>query len=99
MRGKPYWEMTRQELAEATKSFDEPFVIDQSRPLSPARREQWKRVSRKRAKPKISQGFKRVSVSLEQELLRRVTALAKRRRISRSMLIAKALEQALAKEE
>jgi len=99
MKRKPYWEMTRQELAEATKSFDEPFVIDQSRPLSPARREQWNRVRRKRAKPKIGQGFKRVSVSLEQGLLIRVTALAKEQGISRSMLVAKALEQTLAQQE
>jgi len=99
MKRKPYWEMTPQELAEATKPFDEPFVIDQSRPLSPARREQWKRVSRKRAKPEIGQGFKRVSLSLEQGLLTRVTALAKKRRISRSMLVAKVLEQALAQED
>jgi predicted DNA-binding ribbon-helix-helix protein len=59
----------------------------------------WNRVRRKRGRPKVGQGFKRVSVSLEQKLLRRVTALAQRRGMSRSMLIAKALEQALAQEE
>ena len=46
----------------------------------------------------MGQGFKRVSVSLEQGLLTRVTALAKKRQISRSLLVAKVLEQALARE-
>jgi len=99
MKRKPYWEMKREELTEATKHFDEEFVADQSRPLTPAEQETWDKVSRKRGRPKVGQGFKRVSVSLEQTLLRRVTALAKRRRMSRSMLIAKALEHALAQDE
>ena len=47
----------------------------------------------------MGEGFKRVSVSLEQGLLIRVTAFAKKSRISRSMLVAKALEQALAREK
>ena len=83
MKQKPYWDMRPNELAEATKRFDEPFVADQARPLTPAEREEWKQVRRKRAKPKDGQGSKRVSVSLQRELLDRVTALAKKRRISR----------------
>jgi hypothetical protein len=67
--------------------------------LNPAEREQWNRVSRKRGRPKLGQGFKRVSVSLEQGLLNRVTAFAKKRRLSRSMFVATVLEQALAREE
>jgi Ribbon-helix-helix protein, copG family len=98
MKAKPYWEMNPQELAEATRDFDEPFVADQSRPLNPAERDKWSRAKRKRGRPKVDQGFKRVSVSLEQGLLTRVTALAKKRRISRSALVAKALEQVLARE-
>jgi hypothetical protein len=99
MKSKPYWEMKPKELAAATKEFDEPFVADQSRPLTPAEREEWQAISRKRGRPKLGQGFKRVSVSLEQGLLKRVTDLAKKRRISRSALVAKALEQALSQED
>jgi hypothetical protein len=99
MKSKPYWKMNPKELAEATKSFDEPFVVDQSRPLNPAERERWSGATRKRGRPKTGEGFKRVSVSLEQGLLNRVTALAKKSRISRSMLVARALEQALAQEK
>jgi Ribbon-helix-helix protein, copG family len=92
---KPYWEMNADELAKATKPFDEPFVIDQSQPLSPARRATWNRVSRKKA-PKANAELKRVSVNLEKGLLSRVTALAKEQGVSRSALISQALEQTLA---
>jgi hypothetical protein len=96
MKSKPYWEMKTKELANATKQFDKPFIVDQSRPLNPAEREQWKAARRKRGRPKVGQGFKRVSLSLEHGLLKRVTALAKKHRISRSALVAKVLERALA---
>jgi hypothetical protein len=96
MKRKPYWEMTAKELAEATRQLDEPFVVDQSRPLTPAEKEQWQRVKKKRGRPRVGQGFRRISVSMEQGLLKRVTALAKKRRVSRSQLFAQALEKALA---
>jgi hypothetical protein len=99
MKGKAYWEMTSEELAAATRRFDEPLVVDQCLPLTPAERDQWNRLRRKRGKPKIGQGFKRVSVSIEKRLLKRATALAKKRRISRSKLFAQALEEALAREK
>jgi hypothetical protein len=98
MKRKPYWELTPSELAEATKQFDAPFVADQSRPLTPAEREQWGRVKRKRGRPRVGQGFKRVSVSLEQGLLKQATALAKKRHLSRSKLFAQLLERALIQE-
>ena len=80
MKQKPDWEMTTKELAEATKQFDECFVIDHSRPLTAAERAQWNRLRRKRGRPKVGRGFKRISVSMEQGLLKRVTALAKKRK-------------------
>jgi len=98
MKRKQYWDMTAEELARATATFDEPFVADRSRPLTPAEREQWDRVRRKRGRPKTGQGFKRVSVSIEQSLLERATALAKKRRVSRSKLFAQLLEKALGEE-
>ena len=95
MKKKSYWEMTSTELAEATKQFDEPLVIDRSRPLTAAERAQWNRLERRRGRPKVGRGFKRISVSMEQGLLERVTALAKKRKMSRSKLLALVLEQAL----
>lgn len=99
MKRKTAWEMTAKELAEATNQFDEPFVVDRSRALTAADRQKWDKVRNKRGRPRTGKGFKRVSISLEQELLTRVTALAKKRRISRSWLIARALESVLAAEE
>jgi len=96
MKQKPYWEMTTKELAESTKQFDEPMVIDRSRPLTAAERAQWNRIKRKRGRPKVGRGFKRISVSMEQGLLKRVTKLAKKRKISRSKLLAQVLEKSLA---
>ena len=37
-KSKPYWEMTTEELAEATKEFDEEFVAAKSRALVPVRK-------------------------------------------------------------
>jgi macrodomain Ter protein organizer (MatP/YcbG family) len=99
MKRKPFWEMKADELADATRQFEVPFVADQARPLTRAEQDTWNRVRRKRSSPKLGQGLKRVSVSLEQRLLKRVTVLAKRRQMSRSKLIAQALEQALALEK
>jgi hypothetical protein len=91
---KKYWEMTTHELDAATKQFDEPMVVDKSRALTAAERDRWKRL-KSRGRPKIGQGYQRISVSIEKGLLKRATALAKKRRLSRSKLVAIALEQAL----
>lgn len=95
LKTKKYWEMTTAELAEATKQFDEPFVIDQSRPLTAAEKARWQRAKRKRGRPKSGQGFTRISVSIERGLLKQATALAKRRRIARSKLFAQAIAKEL----
>lgn len=92
---KKYWEMTAEELNAATKEFDEPMVVDKSRSLTAQERERWKRI-KGRGRPKVGQGHQRISVSIEKGLLKRATALAKKRRVSRSKLVAIALEQALA---
>lgn len=91
---KKYWEMTADELAAATRQFDEPAAVDRSRPLTAEERKQWNRI-KKRGRPKVGQGYQRISVSLEKGLLKRATALAKKRHLSRSKLVAIVLEQAL----
>ncbi len=35
-RHKKYWEMTKAELAESTKEFDQEFVADKARPMTAA---------------------------------------------------------------
>jgi len=98
MKPKPYSKMTAQELTDASKRFDEPFVADQSRPLTPQERAQWNRIKRKRGRPRVGQGFQRISVSIEKQLLKRATACARKRRIPRSKLFALALERVLTQE-
>jgi len=99
MKSKPYWEMTADELAEATKEFDAPFVVDKSRPLTPSERKRWRNLKKKRGRPKVGRGFKRISVSIERGLLGRVNVLARRRHVNRSRLFALVLEEAIAREE
>lgn len=97
MKRKAYSEMTTRELANATKALDEEMVMDQSRPLTAAERKKWSRVRRKLGRPKVGLGFQRISVSLEKGLLKKATALAKKRRTTRSRLLAQLLENELAK--
>jgi len=98
MKRKPYWEMSAGELAAATRQFDAAFAADASRPLTEAERQRWKRVKRKRGRPRNGLGFRRISVSMEKGLLRQVSALAKKRHISRSQLLAEAAASVLARE-
>ena len=95
MKKKPYWEMTTAELAEATKEYDKPFAEDLSRPLTPEEKKRWRRVKRKRGRPKNGLGFQRVTISMERGLLSKVNALAKKRKVSRSRLLAIVLEEAI----
>jgi hypothetical protein len=45
--GKPYWEMTTEELLEATKQFDEEFVAERSKPLTPEMKALWEQAKGK----------------------------------------------------
>jgi hypothetical protein len=95
-KAKRYEKMNARQLEAATRQFDEPLVIDKSRPLTNQERQQWRRIKRKRGRPKNGQGFRRISVSIEGGLLKKATALAKKRRVSRSKLFAQLLSEAIA---
>jgi len=77
--------------------FDREFVGDTFRPLTPAQRNVWRKAKRGPGRPKVGGGARVVSVSIERGLLRRADALAKRRKLTRSELLADALRAALAK--
>jgi predicted DNA-binding ribbon-helix-helix protein len=64
--------------------------------LTPAEAKLWKAAKRKRGRPKTGRGFQRISVSMERGLLKQVTALAKKRRVSRSRLFAQVFEKEIA---
>jgi hypothetical protein len=93
---KPYWEMTTEELQEATKEFDEEFVAEKAKPLTPSMRSRWERAKAKHTEAKNGKGRKTIAVRLEKALLDQCTALAKKKRISRDVLIARGLKALLA---
>jgi hypothetical protein len=95
---KPYWEMTLDELREATKEFDQEFIADKSRPLSPEELALWKKIRAKSSRAANGRPKMMIAVRLEKELLNRCTTLAKKKRISRDVLIARGLRAVLAAE-
>jgi|WetSurMetagenome_2_1015567.scaffolds.fasta_scaffold69487_4 hypothetical protein len=93
-----YSSMTTEELAEATKEFDQEFIVDKSRPLSREARALWLRAKRKVGRPRMGKGAKRISLSVEEGLLAESDALARRLNIPRAQLVARCLRAALAAE-
>lgn len=77
--------------------FDKEFVADTFKPLTAAQRRLWKKAKRGPGRPKVGEGAKIVSLSIEGELLRRADALAKKRKQTRSELLVEALRATLAK--
>lgn len=77
--------------------FDREMSLDEFKPLTPEMRQQSQRAKRKRGRPKIGQGTRKVLVSVERGLLKKADALARRERVSRSQLFARGLEAMLAK--
>ena len=93
---KPFTEMNMEELAEATAEFDKEMIVDSFGPMPPEERA-WFERARKRGRPRRNDGVKVISVSMEKRLLARATALAKKRKMSRSALIEVGLMTVLAK--
>ena len=95
---KPYWEMTTEELREATKEFDEEFVGDKARPMTPEMRARWERAKAKGEPPQNGKAEQTIAVCLDKTLLKRCVDLAKKKRLSRDALIARGLRALLAAE-
>jgi hypothetical protein len=93
---KPYWEMNKEELAAATAEYDADFDDSQFKPLTAAQRAKWERLQRKPGRPKVGNGVKVISLSVEQGLLSRADRLAKKLKISRAQLVRRGLEAVLA---
>jgi hypothetical protein len=95
---KPYWEMNLEELRAATAEFDEEFVEDKFRPLTPEERARWEKIRSGSNPSKGQNGLQVITIRLDKELLDRCTALAKKKRITRDRLIARGLKAILAAE-
>jgi hypothetical protein len=81
-------DMSAAELARATKEFDRPFVFEKARPMTPQEKAQEHELRRGRGRPKIGKGARKISISLEGDLLHKADALAKKKGVNRSELIA-----------
>jgi len=87
-RTKRWSEMTTKELEDATKKYDQPFVaLRESKPLTKKDREIHRR-ARLRGRPPVGKGAKRVLITMERGLLKRVDDAAMRWGMNRSQLIA-----------
>jgi hypothetical protein len=86
---KKYWDMTKAELAEATKEFDKEFSADKARPMTPAERSEEKRA--RRGRPKIGKGSQKIHITVERTLLAEADKIARQKGLGRSELIAQAL--------
>src|SRR5436305_8318062 len=95
---KPYWEMTTEELREATKEFDEEFVFERTKPLTPKMRALWKKAKAKGEPATNGKAEQTIAIQIDKALLKRCTALAKKKRLSRDALIARGLRALLAAE-
>jgi hypothetical protein len=95
---KPYWEMTTEQLRQATKEFDEEFVADKAKPLNLDLEAQWERAKAKLPRVANGPGQQTIVVRVEKALLDRCTALARKKRISRDALISRGLRALLAAE-
>jgi hypothetical protein len=90
--GKPYTELTTDELREATKEFDEPLVMERlSRPMSQKERAAYL-AAIKGPKANAPRRGRRVLITVQPELLRRADAYAKRQGLTRSELFAHGLQ-------
>ena len=79
-------DMSAAELAEATKQFNRPYAFEKTRPMTSAERAEERAL--RCGRPKIGQGAKKVSVSLESGVLKQTDTLAKKKGMKRSELIA-----------
>lgn len=80
------------------RSIDREFSRAQTKPLTAAQRSAWKKFRerrRSRGRPKVGQGARVVSLTIEGGLLKRTDALAKREGVSRANVVARGLEMLL----
>jgi hypothetical protein len=97
---KPYEQMTLEELREATREFDKELPVGPDgmagRPLNAAERRQWNIVQRDLRRPRPEKGFKRVTISVDADLLKYSDAYARRHNLNWSQLVAAGLRRIMA---
>ena len=94
---KSYWEMTTQELREATREFDRERTAA-PKPLTPAMRARWERAKKKMGRPRVGKGAKRILITVEGGLLERLDRFVKASGSTRSATIARGVQAVLDRE-
>lgn len=97
-RTKAVAKLTRAELEAMATEFDREFIADTFGPPPAKVVAQLKRAAGKRGRPRIGDGTRAISVTIEMSLLKRIDALAKRSRTPRTQLIARGLRAVLSGE-
>ncbi len=92
-KSKPSTKMTSTELEAAAAIYEQEFADESFEKLSPASQRRWERVKRKMGRPKVGDGVKVVSISLESGLLDQADKLAKKMGISRARLVSRGLNR------
>jgi hypothetical protein len=93
--------MTLEEVDEVAKEFDDEFVAERAKPMSPEQTVSWERVQANLIKgEQVANGDieQTIAIRLDKKLLDRCTALAKKKRLSRDALVARGLRTLLAAE-
>jgi hypothetical protein len=94
---KRYWEMTANELAEATKEFDRTVPLSKTRPLTKAERALFTRMQKAPHRSIfVTRDPNGVWVRLDPKLLARTTQYAAKRKLSLSEVISRSLKGMLA---
>lgn len=91
-----YGRMTAAELDEEVAKFDQEFIVETAKPLTAKERKRDQKAQNKRGRPRVGAGARRVLVSIEASLLRRLDVYAEKHGLTRSALIARGLEVLLA---
>src|SRR5258708_31032768 len=91
---KPYWEMTAQELREATKQYDRARLAA-AKPLSPAMKARWERAQKRMGRPRVGKGVKRILITVEGGLLERLDQYVKASGSNRSATITRGIRALL----
>ncbi|HEY3244856.1 MAG TPA: hypothetical protein VGM03_16060 [Phycisphaerae bacterium] len=92
-----YGRMTADEWDREVAIFDREFIADTARPMTADERAEELAARRKRASPRARTAAKRVVVTIQPSLLRRTDSYARKHRMTRAALIARALEAVVGK--
>jgi hypothetical protein len=95
---KSFFELTDEEKREATKEFEQEFISDTFRELTPQERAHWEQIQKRLKLTHPNLSYRSVKTRLPTYLIKELDALAKERKVSRSKMISLALGVYLARQ-